>query len=149
MSKTHELKTWPECFQAIKRGQKTFDIRENDRNFQVGDILVLREFKPCKFCNGAGTYRDYTDIETCSCMESKYPQGKYTGRSLKRKVIYILDKFGLKENFICMAIVPVKKPSYPQKNSAEYKLARAQLKRLFKLVSKDQKSPTKDELQAL
>jgi hypothetical protein len=43
---THELKTWPDCFHAVSSGNKPFDVRENDRNFQVGDILLLREYDP-------------------------------------------------------------------------------------------------------
>jgi len=43
---THELKSWPECFEALNSGTRTFDLRKNDRNYQVGDILVLKEFEP-------------------------------------------------------------------------------------------------------
>jgi hypothetical protein len=43
---THELKIWPSCFAAVNAGNKPFDVRENDRNFQVGDMLILREFNP-------------------------------------------------------------------------------------------------------
>jgi hypothetical protein len=42
----HELKTWPQYFAAVRSGQKRFEIRRNDRDFKVGDILVLREFDP-------------------------------------------------------------------------------------------------------
>jgi hypothetical protein len=42
----HELKTWPKYFAAVRSGQKRFEIRRNDREFKVGDILVLREFDP-------------------------------------------------------------------------------------------------------
>lgn len=42
----HELKTWPEFFTAIREGVKTFDIRKDDRNFAVGDELILREWQP-------------------------------------------------------------------------------------------------------
>ena len=42
----HDLKTWPKYFAAVRSGQKRFEIRRNDRDFKVGDILVLREFEP-------------------------------------------------------------------------------------------------------
>ncbi|WP_184722622.1 ASCH/PUA domain-containing protein [Caulobacter sp.] len=42
----HELKTWPKYFAAVRSGQKRFEIRRNDRDFKVGDILVLSEFDP-------------------------------------------------------------------------------------------------------
>jgi hypothetical protein len=43
---THVLKTWPKYFEAVYFGEKTFEVRKNDRNFQVGDVLVLREWDP-------------------------------------------------------------------------------------------------------
>lgn len=39
----HKLKIIPDRFEAILEGIKTFEIRFNDRNFQVGDILLLAE----------------------------------------------------------------------------------------------------------
>ena len=42
----HELKTWPQYFAAVRSGKKRFEIRRNDREFAVGDVLVLREFDP-------------------------------------------------------------------------------------------------------
>jgi hypothetical protein len=39
--KTHDLKCWPIFFEAIKRGDKRFEIRLNDREYQVGDLLRL------------------------------------------------------------------------------------------------------------
>jgi ASC-1-like (ASCH) protein len=44
--KIHELKTWPQYFDLIKFGMKTFEFRKNDRNFKAGDILHLRKFDP-------------------------------------------------------------------------------------------------------
>jgi len=40
---SHHLKTWPVFFQAIRAGDKGFDVREDDRGFRVGDELVLEE----------------------------------------------------------------------------------------------------------
>lgn len=44
--KTHELKCWPEFFAPILSGEKTFELRKNDRDYQVGDLLHLREWDP-------------------------------------------------------------------------------------------------------
>ena len=62
---THELKTWPGCFAAVQAGNKPFDVRENDKNFQLGDELLLCEFEP----------------------ESE----QHTGRSITRWVSYVLQ----------------------------------------------------------
>lgn len=39
---TYELKTDPEVFDAVAAGLKTFEIRYDDRGYQVGDQLILR-----------------------------------------------------------------------------------------------------------
>jgi hypothetical protein len=44
--KKHELKTWPEQYAALRDGSKKFELREDDRGFQVGDLLILREWVP-------------------------------------------------------------------------------------------------------
>ena len=45
---THKLKTWPVYFQAVKSGDKTFEVRRNDRDFKVEDVLLLQEWSPVK-----------------------------------------------------------------------------------------------------
>ncbi|NNV04637.1 DUF3850 domain-containing protein [Brevibacillus sp. MCWH] len=75
---THKLKIYPEFFKEVCSGKKTFEIRKNDRGFQVGDILLLQEFNP----------------ETNS----------YTGRVVERKVTYITD-YAQQEGYVVMAIV--------------------------------------------
>lgn len=77
--KRHELKTWPEYFGAVKRGNKSFEIRVNDRDFKVGDTLVLNEYDP----------------HTAS----------YSGDSIECIVTYIAQGvFGLPDDVCVMAI---------------------------------------------
>jgi hypothetical protein len=73
----HELKTWPAFFRATWDGRKTFDIRLNDRDFEVGDSLLLREYDP----------EDNT----------------YTGRSVMRRVVYITE-WNQKLGYIVMGL---------------------------------------------
>ena len=78
---THELKTWPEYFEEVWNGNKTFELRKNDRKFEAGDILVLREYDPA-----SGTYL----------------------RETIRHVDYVLNGpcFGLEEGYCIMSIAP-------------------------------------------
>lgn len=39
----HELKTETEFYQAFEKGLKTFELRVNDRDFKVGDMVTLIE----------------------------------------------------------------------------------------------------------
>lgn len=77
----HELKTWPEYYRAIADRTKTFEVRVDDgRGFAVGDALEL-----CEYSKSFG----------------------YTGRSLRRKVTYILkleDLTGVHGQWVVMAI---------------------------------------------
>jgi len=76
----HELKTWEEFFGPILTGNKTFEIRKNDRNYKVGDTLRLLSYDPIK--------------------------EQYTGGVATRKVTYILEggNWGLEKGFVIMGI---------------------------------------------
>lgn len=75
----HNLKTWPEYYQAVCKGEKTFEIRKNDRDFKVGDTLILKEYNPEKQC--------------------------YTGDNIRVEVTYILDKKPfVPDGYVCMGI---------------------------------------------
>ena len=55
MSTVHKLKTLAHYFDAVKSGEKTFEVRLNDRAFQTGDILELRR---CTTGSAGGVYYD-------------------------------------------------------------------------------------------
>jgi hypothetical protein len=78
---THELKTWPAYYDAVARGDKTFEVRRNDRDFVVGDHLWLREWDPAT--------------------------GRHTGRDVVRRVSYVLRdamEFGVCDGFVVLAL---------------------------------------------
>jgi len=90
---THDLKTWPEPFQAILDGRKRYEIRENDRGFTVGDGLFLREFR---IDVGQGVLSD----------------GAYTGRTCLVYVTYMTrgGEWGLPPTLCVMSIAKETKP---------------------------------------
>lgn len=42
----HDVKCWPEYYEPLERGDKTLELRLNDRNYRVGDVLHQREWEP-------------------------------------------------------------------------------------------------------
>lgn len=80
----HHLKIWPRFFDLVQKGEKSFEVRRNDRSFAVGDTLVLEEWDPANL-----------------------PSPKYTGRVTEKVVIYLMHghpTFGLDSDFVVMAI---------------------------------------------
>ncbi|MGE1118294.1 ASCH/PUA domain-containing protein [Bacillus altitudinis] len=69
----HDLKIMPQYLWALKTGIKGFEIRKNDREFQVGDILRLREYK----------------------------DGQYTGRLVLGRITFITS-FEQKDNYVVL-----------------------------------------------
>lgn len=63
VSIVHDLKIWPDFFDAVVDGRKPFELRRNDRGYQVGEVLRLREWRPF--------------------------QGDYTGREVERVITYV------------------------------------------------------------
>lgn len=56
----HELKIFPEYFDAVISGKKTFEIRKDDRPFKVGDLLALNEYDGQRYTgNSCLVYIDY------------------------------------------------------------------------------------------
>lgn len=103
--KEHELKCWPAFFDDVASGKKTFEVRQNDRDYKVGDVLFLREFEPCRHCDGFGQVWDNGDHTGCNCMVSRNPKGIYTGACVRRTVTYILGDFNaLREGYVVMSL---------------------------------------------
>lgn len=59
----HELKTDPAVFQAVLDGSKTYELRKDDRAYQVGDVLRLRETRYTGQEMRAGAPLEYTGRE--------------------------------------------------------------------------------------
>lgn len=78
-TKVHELKIWPREFEAIKSGLKSFEFRKDDREYKVGDSILLREWTKI---NG------------------------YSGRKIEAKITYILSKtdFGIPYGYCILSI---------------------------------------------
>ena len=53
--KIHELKIKEEYYKAIIDGEKTFELRKNDRDYQVGDLIQFNDklFTPKYYFEGA------------------------------------------------------------------------------------------------
>lgn len=65
---THDLKIWPEWFNLVIMRTKEFEIRKNDRPFQPGDTLRLKEYEPT-----TGTYTGRVGICRVTCVLSNMP----------------------------------------------------------------------------
>lgn len=90
---SHSLKSWPSHFRALLSGAKTFEIRFNDRGYQVGDRLILKEFTP-EFITNAG------DRELAA-----HPPGTYTGNHTERWVTHIDgESRGVAKGFVMLAL---------------------------------------------
>ena len=112
MPKVHDLKTWPDSFQAVLDGTKTHELRPSDRDYEVGDVLHLQEFVPCERCHGTRREWDNGDMTDCGACWVHEPGGgyatggKYTGRDTWVAVTFLTPpgKFGLDSRHCVMSI---------------------------------------------
>lgn len=90
--KIHELKIKEEYYRAIIDGNKTFELRKNDRDYQEGDLIQFKDdlFVPAK--------------NTDKCMVEKwYPHPSET----LFKITYVLkdvQKYGLDKEYCILGI---------------------------------------------
>ncbi len=50
--RVHDIKVVPPYFDALVDHSKRFEVRKNDRGYQAGDSLILREFDASKCAYG-------------------------------------------------------------------------------------------------
>lgn len=97
--RVHVLKAWPEPFAAVVRGVKRFEVRKDDRGFEVGDRLVLREYEPIVgvSVNGAPA----AGVATWEGV-----RGSFTGRVVVAEVPYLLrgPAWGLPAGLVVMSL---------------------------------------------
>lgn len=75
--KVHDVKLGATFFDDVKTGRKTFELRKNDRGYKEGDTIVLHEYK-----NGATT-----------------------GRTITKKIVYMLEDFtGLEDGYCILGL---------------------------------------------
>lgn len=75
--KVHSVKIGKEFFEDVKNNVKTFELRKNDRNYKVGEILELHE----------------------------YEAGEETGRTCRKLITYMLKEFtGLQDNYCILGL---------------------------------------------
>jgi len=56
MSKIYDLKIKSLYFDAVVNGDKTFEIRKDDKDYQVGDLVKMREISlPSGSLHGPGS----------------------------------------------------------------------------------------------
>jgi hypothetical protein len=87
-SREHDLKCWPEFFKHLWSGEKTFEIRKDDRGYQAGDTLTLREWTE---------------------------RHGYSGRWIKYDVPFLLGGIwpGLGPEHVCMSIKEIERSRLP------------------------------------
>ncbi len=73
----HVLKCWPQFMPRIASGQKTFEIRKNDRDYQVGDRLRLCEYDPKTSVQWAYEGRHPQLLAEITYMSSAFQQEGY------------------------------------------------------------------------
>ena len=81
---THELKILHDYFMDIMFEGKNFEIRKDDRDFHVGDKLILKEWNPY--------------------------QSRYTGNYIEAKIDYVHHgngEYGVAEGYCILALTDI------------------------------------------
>lgn len=69
--KKHELKLDIKYFDDVRSGKKNFEIRKNDRDYQVGDILELKAWDKDSFVFWRATSPENHDDYWQTCLKER------------------------------------------------------------------------------
>ena len=83
--KIHRLKIMKDFADAVIGGEKTFEIRKNDRGYQKGDIIIF-------------------DVRDDMMCQLKHPLNLMT-----YEITYVLNGWGLENGYVALAIKRVDK----------------------------------------
>ena len=75
----HEKKILPQYFKDVKEGRKNFELRKDDCDYQIGDLIQLQEWN----------------------------YGTYTGETITKEIAYILrdcPEYGLAPGFCILGL---------------------------------------------
>lgn len=101
--RTHEVKCWPFAFAPIAAGDKPFEVRKDDRGYQRGDLLRIREWDPALF-------------ETRLALDSHvagHPdviqaahEAAYTGEEVTKRITWILTggQWGIEPGYVVLGL---------------------------------------------
>lgn len=86
VERTHDLKLSEVYFDAVLSGEKPFEVRRDDRGFQRGDVLCLREVR----------------------ASNRF----YTGRKTHQRITYILTggQWGIEPGYVVLGLSPLPTP---------------------------------------
>lgn len=82
----HMLKVWPEFWEPLKDESKPFEVRRFDRDYRVGDVLILQLWSPI--------------------MQDYIYDSDGVPETLSRRVTFLLPggQFGIEEGFCVMGV---------------------------------------------
>lgn len=83
----HELKLHTKYFDSVVDMSKPFEVRKNDRNYRVGDELILKEFIP------KGWFEEWEEESV-------------TGEICHRVITYILKggEYGIDKDYVILGL---------------------------------------------
>lgn len=86
---THEIKIYDYYADAVISGEKTFEVRYNDRGYQKGDFVKFKV------------------MDTTDSVYRSFPLTSHPLHGKVYEITYILSGFGVADNWVVFSIRPV------------------------------------------